>query len=394
MGVDRHEEANHERVLGWNVGAMMEKDVEAAEKLWMEVAMERAQPDAKCTEDEVEQGAAWCQEAMSSVLDATAKNIRICASSKRWWDVHIKERRNTVGRERRRRLNSKEAAQVKAELQKSSPQSKGNVSDDYLQHLRGAKVWRAVRYANPRAGTTVEALTDREGKQANTSVEKEDMLRHKTFPPDDSDKYYGLPPAGPADTHVTEQAVERAFFPHSVKEAPGPDKLSFGAIQLLWKWHRDRFVRLMRAAIRTRRHPTVWKRAISVVIRKPGKDDYTKETAYRSISWLSCQGKRVEKVAAGLQSEEVKRRGLLSHGQFGSRKGRSAINAAAIMVDRAHAVWTNGNMSGVVLMDIMAAFPSMTKGRLLNLIKVRQMDGDLIRLTESFLSARTVEMII
>jgi hypothetical protein len=45
-------------------------------------------------------------------------------------------------------------------------------------------------------------------------------------------------------------------------------------------------------------------------------------------------------------------------------------------------------------MDIEAAFPSVAKGRLVNLIKVRQMDGDLIRWMESFLSERTVEMVI
>jgi hypothetical protein len=64
------------------------------------------------------------------------------------------------------------------------------------------------------------------------------------------------------------------------------------------------------------------------------------------------------------------------------------------MVDRAHAAWNGGHIAGVLLMDIKAAFPSVAKGRLVNLMKVRQMDGDLIRWTESFLSERTVEMII
>ena len=45
-------------------------------------------------------------------------------------------------------------------------------------------------------------------------------------------------------------------------------------------------------------------------------------------------------------------------------------------------------------MDIKAAFPSMAKGKLVNLMKVRQMDGDLIRWMESFLSERTADMII
>jgi len=220
------------------------------------------------------------------------------------------------------------------------------------------------------------------------------MLRHESCPPNDGDQYYKLPPVGSAHTHVAEQAVKRALFSKSVKKAPGPDKLSFGAIRLLWKWEKERIVRLARAAIRTGRHPAVWKRASDVVIRKPAKDDYTKLKAYRSKSLLSCMGKVVETVAAELLAEEAERRGLLSDGKFGSRKGQSAIDAAVIMVDRAHAAWTNGHITGVLLMDIKAAFPSVAKETLVNFMKVRQMDGDLVRWTGSFQSERTVEMII
>jgi len=84
------------------------------------------------------------------------------------------------------------------------------------------------------------------------------------------------------------------------------------------------------------RHASVWKRASGVVICKPGKDDYTQLKAYRYISLLSCIGIVVENVVAELLSDEVERRGLLSAGQLGSRRGRSAIDAAAIMVDGAY----------------------------------------------------------
>jgi hypothetical protein len=40
----------------------------------------------------------------------------------------------------------------------------------------------------------------------------------------------------------------------------------------------------------------------------------------------------VEKVTVELLSEEAERRGPLTDGQFGRRKGRSAIDAAALMV--------------------------------------------------------------
>jgi len=241
---------------------------------------------------------------------------------------------------------------------------------------------------------TVEALTDRDGKQANTSLEEEEKLRDKSFPPNDGDQYYQLPRAGIAHTLVTEQAVKRSIFSQSVKKAPGPDMLSFGPIRLLGKWDKVRIVRLTRAAIRMGRHPAVCKRASGVVICTPGKAYYTNLKAYCSISLLSCTGKVVEKVAAKLMSEEAERRGLLSEGQFRSRKGRSAINAAATMVDRAHAAWTNGDITEVFLRDIKAAFLSVGQRRLVNLINVMQMDRDVTQWTESFLSEITVEMII
>jgi len=137
---------------------------------------------------------------------------------------------------------------------------------DYLQNLRGAEGWRAAQCVDPRAAATVEALTDREGKQANTTIEKEEMLRGESFPLNDDDQYYELPPAGSAHTKVTEKAVERALYLQSVecalylqsvKKSPGQDKLSFGAVRLLWKWDKERIVDLAKATIRTGRHPAV-----------------------------------------------------------------------------------------------------------------------------------------
>jgi hypothetical protein len=128
--------------------------------------------------------------------------------------------------------------------------------------------------------------------------------------------------------------------------------MSFSAIWLVWKWHKERIARLTRAAIRTRRYPLVGNQASGAVISKPGKDDYTKLKAYRSISLVSCMGKVDENFVAELLSEEDDRIGLLCDGQFGNRNERSAIDAAAIILETAHAACTNGHVTCVVLMHI------------------------------------------
>ena len=105
-------------------------------------------------------------------------------------------------------------------------------------------------------------------------------------------------------------------------------------------------------------------------------------------------GTVVEKEVAELLSDEAERRALLSDGQFGSRNKRLAINAAAIMVNSAHSAWREDNTAAVLLMDIKAAFPSVARGRLIHAMKAKQIDGDLIRWTESCLLDRKVEMVI
>jgi hypothetical protein len=105
-------------------------------------------------------------------------------------------------------------------------------------------------------------------------------------------------------------------------------------------------------------------------------------------------GKVMGKVVSELQFDEVERRPLLSEGQFGSGKKRSPIDAAPIMVDRAHTTWQEDNITGILLMDIKAVFRSVATGRLIDIMMANMINGDIIQWTESFPLERTVEMVI
>jgi len=85
-------------------------------------------------------------------------------------------------------------------------------------------------------------------------------------------------------------------------------------------------------------------------------------------------GKVIEKVVAELLAEEGERSGLLSNGQFRRRKRASALDAAAIIVDRAHAAWRECRVASVLLMDIKADFPRVGTGRLVHPMKRKGID--------------------
>jgi len=86
----RKKRKDHQRVVHWNLEAMTEKVEEAARKVSMEIAKERAGLDVGCMEDDVEQEATWCQKTLRKVLDFSGRNSRICAMSKKWSNSDIK----------------------------------------------------------------------------------------------------------------------------------------------------------------------------------------------------------------------------------------------------------------------------------------------------------------
>jgi hypothetical protein len=56
---------------------------------------------------------------------------------------------------------------------------------------------------------SLEAVTGREGNEANTSPEKEKMVRCESLAPNVDDQYYKLSPTPSTYTRITELAVEQ-----------------------------------------------------------------------------------------------------------------------------------------------------------------------------------------
>jgi hypothetical protein len=85
------------------------------------------------------------------------------------------------------------------------------------------------------------------------------LLKLESFPLNDDDHYYDLSPGGSVHRKLIENVVERALYSQSVKKPPGPAKLSFGTVRLLWKWEKEMIVDLAKAILHAGRHPAVWK---------------------------------------------------------------------------------------------------------------------------------------
>lgn len=150
------------------------------------------------------------------------------------------------------------------------------------------RCWTALRYTKEWATAVTPALQGPNGMIAATIEEKEEMIRTNCFPAPPLDGQE-LPrqTTGPAHLDVTESSVWQALHHQSTKKAPGPDRLNFHALRLLWEWDSVRIISLIRQCLRQGYHPYAWRTAKGV-LRKPNKIDYTQVKSYRVISLLNC----------------------------------------------------------------------------------------------------------
>ena len=136
----------------------------------------------------------------------------------------------------------------------------------------------------------------------------------------------------------------------------------------------------------------MWKVAKGILLRKPNKPDYTAVKAYRVINLLNCLGKVIEKIAADAIAHHCETMGVLHPGQMGSRKQRSAIDTVACLIQNTHEAWKLQQLVGALFLDVKGAFNHVNPSRLIAQLIEFNLDGDLIRWVQSFLTDRWVQL--
>ena len=143
--------------------------------------------------------------------------------------------------------------------------------------------------------------------------------------------------------------------------APGPDGISYKIIKwanrsVLGEYLIDDVVdNLMEGKI-----PKEWENSKVVFIPKPNRD-LALLKAWRPITLINCLGKLGEKVVA----DKLQQAGLLHRHQFGSVKGKSAIDAVFREVTRVQQYLSAGGKAGWGLWDIKGGFQNIKKDMVL-----------------------------
>ena len=408
----RSSEMQQPAMKGWSIQNLLEDENlrRAAKDEW-----EKFRSGHNCltpfsTKDDLDTEVEWFEKSVTELLNNHAKVTRVSAYSKRWWNKEVAEARSSwakakrdLGRDETRKQELKQARnsyyrtirKAKRLSWQNFLQGKDDSTSQQSQSLDKNRCWTALKYTKPLQFKTTPALRDPDGNIATSMKAKEALVCKSAFPkPPASHNQEPSMIAGTAHLKITEEKIAYALMSQSATKAPGPDKINFQIIRMLWEWDKEQITGMIQQAIRLGYHPKAWKRARGILLEKGGKRDFGLVRSYRVISLLNCMGKILEKVIAEQLSEFCEAYSKLHPGQMGARKERSAIDAVAMLVHTVQENWSKKKLAGALFMDVKGAFDHVSKSQLLTRMIDLGIDTDLVAWTKSFLTDRKIQLVI
>ncbi|KAJ6436485.1 hypothetical protein O9K51_10967 [Purpureocillium lavendulum] len=260
-------------------------------------------------------------------------------------------------------------------------------------------LWKLVKWAKNRHETTsacTPALARSDGELVHRPEEKAGVLRNSFFPPplqadlSDTDGYEYPTPIECPD--ITRSEIERAVRRAAPNKAPGVDGIPNGILHQTLDILAPSLERLFNACLRLRYCPQHFREAITVVLRKQGKDDYTQPKSYRPIALLNTLGKVLEAIIASRLAYLADVHQLLPSRHTGGRKLASTEHAIHFLLQRIHQTWSEGKVASLLLLDVSGAYDNVSRERLLHNLRKRRVSEPIVGWVASFLSGRSTTL--
>ncbi|CAK1546866.1 unnamed protein product [Leptosia nina] len=200
--------------------------------------------------------------------------------------------------------------------------------------------------------------------------ESAELLTRTFYPDDDEDKDQEVhkeirtkalrvnegPSEGFLEPPFTEQELNRVLNSFNPKKAPGRDGLSFDICREAIMVDPTLFLALINKCLSIGHFPTIWKEATVVILRKPGRTDYTIPKAYRPIGLLPVMGKIAEKLLVARASWHIVPH--LSARQYGFMPQRGTEDALYDLLSNIKDPIAEKKIAVLVSLDIEGAFDS------------------------------------
>ena len=166
---------------------------------------------------------------------------------------------------------------------------------------------------------------------------------------------------------ITDQQIFRAIAKLSPYKAPRPNGVSnciyTHCAELLVPYMGPIFWATFTLGV----YPDTWKHSSTVVLRKPGRLDYSVPKAYRPIALLDTMAKILSSCVADDLIYIAEQHNLLPPTHFRGRPGRSTTDSLHLLTKFATDAWASkDHFVSFLFLDVKAAFPSVVVNLMLH----------------------------
>jgi len=225
--------------------------------------------------------------------------------------------------------------------------------------------------------------------------EKSEILAQALFPPPPDESTvptdYLYPEPAEHWTEITKEQLTQAINNLSPYKAPGPDGVAnivFQQCQVLI----DYLLPIFNAAINLRTYYNPWRESITVILRKPGKPDYSVPKAYRPIALLNTTAKLLSTIVADRTSYILETHNLLPNTHFGGRPGRSTEDSLHLLENTVRHTWRQKRVVSALFLDIEGVFPNAVTDRLIHNMKRHRLLPEIVSFTNRMLRGRRTKL--
>ena len=274
---------------------------------------------------------------------------------------------------------------------------------NWLEEATESDVWTAHKYIKAPTGdggrSRIPTLTGKADNgspiTATTNQEKGELLAKILFPPPPESSSvpadYNYPDPAENWTPITREHLVEAIRKLNAFKAPGPDGIANIVLKkcpvLI-----DRLLIIFNAAIQLDTYYDPWRESTTVVIRKPGKPDYSAPKAYRPIALLNTTAKLFSALIADRVSYILEKHNLLPSTHFGGWPGRSTTDSLHLLETTIRHAWRQGKVVSALFLDIEGAFPNAVTDRLLHNMRARRLPPEVVNYTQKLLQGRRTRL--
>jgi ribonuclease HI/exonuclease III len=145
---------------------------------------------------------------------------------------------------------------------------------------------------------------------------------------------------------------------------------------------------IFRATFNLKVYPEHWAATQTLVLKKPGKPDYTLPNAWRPIVLSDGYARLLNSCLTEDVVMMCEKREILPANHFGGRPGRATTDALHYLVKTVKDAWRRGDVASLLSLDVKGAFPSTAVDRLLHNMRMRRIPGEIVEWMERRLEGR------